>query len=60
MAPLAGNGLSLTVDIPRMYKKPVGLDVPKTYEDMSSDPVVREKRSRELRFADPALIGKEF
>ncbi|KAJ8109216.1 hypothetical protein OPT61_g7621 [Boeremia exigua] len=64
---LAGNGLPLTVNIPHMYKKSVGLDVPKVHgrpnpehEDMSNDPVVREKRSRELRFADPALIGKEF
>lgn len=50
-----------------MYNKRVGLDVPQVHgnpdleqEDMSSDPVVREKRSRELRFADPALVGKEF
>lgn len=64
---LAGNGLPLTVKIPHMYNKSVGLDVPRvhgrpdpTHEDVSSDPVVREKRSRELRFADPALIGKEF
>ncbi|UPX15333.1 uncharacterized protein EKO05_0005782 [Ascochyta rabiei] len=64
---LAGNGLPLTAKIPRMYNKSVGLDVPRVHgnagsahEDMSSDPVVREKRSRELRFADPALIGKEF
>lgn len=64
---LAGNGLPLTVNIPHMYKKSVGLDVPRVHgrpdpghEDMSSDPVVREKRSRELRFADPTLIGKDF
>ena len=64
---LAGNGLPLTVKIPHMYNKSVGLDVPRVHcrpdpahEDVSSDPVVREKRSRELRFADPALIGKEF
>lgn len=64
---LAGNGLPLTVNIPHMHKKSVGLDVPRVHgrpnpahEDVSSDPVVREKRSRELRFADPALIGKDF
>jgi hypothetical protein len=64
---LAGNGLPLTVNIPHMHKKSVGLDVPKVnermvpaHEDVSSDPVVREKRSRELRFADPSLIGKAF
>ncbi|KAF3051755.1 hypothetical protein E8E11_009576 [Didymella keratinophila] len=64
---LAGNGLPLTVRIPHRYSKSVGLDVPKmhgrpdpAHEDLSSDPVVREKRSRELRFADPALIGKDF
>ncbi|KAJ4359100.1 hypothetical protein N0V95_002494 [Ascochyta clinopodiicola] len=64
---LASNGLPLTVKIPHMYNKSVGLTVPRSHgdpgsanEDVSSDPVVREKRSRELRFADPALIGKEF
>ncbi|KAF1363188.1 hypothetical protein EJ07DRAFT_173897 [Lizonia empirigonia] len=64
---LAGTGLPLAVKIPQMYNKRVGLDVPRVHgnpdlaqEDMSSDPVVREKRSRELRFADPALVGKEF
>jgi hypothetical protein len=64
---LAGNGLPLTVKIPHRYSKSVGLDVPRVHgrpnpahEELSSDPVVREKRSRELRFADPALIGKEF
>jgi hypothetical protein len=64
---LAGNGLPLTVRIPHRYSKSVGLDVPKmhgrpglAHEELSSDPVVREKRSRELRFANPALIGKDF
>ncbi|KAF3006703.1 hypothetical protein E8E13_009091 [Curvularia kusanoi] len=59
-----------TVNIPPMYNKSVvpGLDVPRAHharpgtapDDVSSDPIVREKRSRELRFADPALIGREF
>ncbi|KAF1930099.1 uncharacterized protein M421DRAFT_3853 [Didymella exigua CBS 183.55] len=64
---LAGNGLPLTVKIPHRYSKSVGLDVPRAHvrpdpahEELSRDPIVREKRSRELRFADPALIGKEF
>lgn len=64
---LAGDGLALTIKIPHRYSKSVGLDVPRahartepTHDGMSSDPVVREKRSRELRFADPALVGKEF
>lgn len=64
---LAGTGLPLTVRIPHRYGKSVGLDVPKmqgrrdpAQEEVSSDPVVREKRSRELRFAHPALIGKDF
>lgn len=64
---LEGNGLPLTVKIPHRYGKSVGLDVPKmhgrpnpAHEELSSDPVVREKRSRELRFANPALIGKDF
>ena len=64
---LAGNGLPLTVTIPHRYNKSIGLEVPKMHcssglenEFQSSDPAVREKRSGELRFADPALIGKEF
>ena len=64
---LVGNGLPLTVNIPHMHRKSVGLDVPRVnerlvpaHEDVSNDPVVREKRSRELRFADPSLIGKDF
>lgn len=64
---LAGSGLPLTVRIPHRYSKSVGLDVPRVHDRpdpahdvLSSDPIVREKRSRELRFADPAHIGKEF
>jgi hypothetical protein len=64
----AGNGLSLTVAIPHMHKKSVGLEVPNVHgspdpnntDNVSTDPMVREKRSREMRFADPKLIGKDF
>lgn len=58
---LAGSILPLAVNIPKMHNKNVGLEVPGTAPDaVSEDPIVREKRSRELRFADPTLIGKEF
>ena len=58
---MAGSILPLAVNIPKMHNKNVGLEVPGTAPDaVSEDPIVREKRSRELRFADPTLIGKEF
>jgi hypothetical protein len=64
---LAGTFLPLAVNIPKMHNKSVGLEVPSLQgrpgtapDAVSEDPIVREKRSRELRFADPTLIGKEF
>ena len=64
---LAGNFLPLAVNMPTIHNKSVGLEVPGLQarpgtapDAVSEDPIVREKRSRELRFADPTLIGKEF
>ncbi|KAG9203242.1 hypothetical protein G6514_003161 [Epicoccum nigrum] len=65
---LAGKVLPLAVNMPKLTtNKSVGLEVPGLQarpgtapDAVSEDPIVREKRSRELRFADPTLIGKDF
>lgn len=65
---LIDSGKIITNSTRHMDYKEVGLPVPRVFdsgktatdEEVSGDPAVREKRSRELRFADPALIGKRF
>jgi hypothetical protein len=52
----------LNVDIPVRASKAVNLAVPgvKSEEEVSTDPVIRQKRSAEMMFADPTLVGKPF
>jgi hypothetical protein len=52
----------LNVDIPARASKTVNLEVPgvKPEDEVSNDPVIRQKRSAELVFADPTLVGKSF
>ena len=52
----------LNVDIPVRASKTVNLEVPgvKPEDEVSTDPVIRQKRSAELVFADPTLVGKSF
>jgi hypothetical protein len=69
---LSGHGLPLTIksssDEKDKHNPGLGLEVPSmssvygspTIDEYSDDPRVRLKRSNELLFADPKLVGRSF